>query len=129
MNKRNYQLELDQLIKDLVAKGERKKLLLHACCAPCSTACIDRLIDYFDITIFYSNDNVAVNAMVSRLMMSTADIIINKNNLPYAVRKQGAGLANLFSSLKTTAYIKTFDNNGKEMDKTKLENILIRFQN
>lgn len=68
-----------------------------------------------------ANDNVAVNAMVSRLMMSTADIIINKNNLPYAVRKQGAGLANLFSSLKTTAYIKTFDNNGKEMDKTKLE--------
>lgn len=68
-----------------------------------------------------ANDDVQVNAMVSRLMMSTADIIINKNSLPYAVRKQGAGLANLLNSIKTTAYIKTYDNSGNVMDKTKLE--------
>ena len=68
-----------------------------------------------------ANDNVEVNALVSRLMMSTADIIINKNNLPYAVRKQGAGLANLLNSINTKAYIKTFDTDGNVMDKTKLE--------
>lgn len=33
-------------------------LFLHACCAPCSTHCLMVLKDYFDITIFYSNDNI-----------------------------------------------------------------------
>ena len=68
-----------------------------------------------------ANDDVAVNAMANRLMMSTADIIINTNGQPYAVRKQGAGLANLSNSINTTACIITKDEDGKEMDKTKLE--------
>ena len=52
--------------------------------------------------------------------MSTADIVYNTNGLPYAVRKQGAGLANLDNIANTNAYIITYKN-GKEMDKTKLE--------
>ena len=68
------------------------------------------------------DDNVAINRMVNRLMMSTADIIINKNGLPYAVRKQGAGLANLVNCATTTAYIQTYDRvTGEVMDKTKIE--------
>ena len=68
-----------------------------------------------------ADDNVKVNEMVNKLMMSTADIALNTNGLPYAVRKQGAGLANLFSSLNTTAYITTYDADGNAMDKPKLE--------
>ena len=68
-----------------------------------------------------ANDNVAVGAMVNRLLMSTATIANNTNGLPYAVRKQGAGLADLMNSINTTAYITTYDQSGKEMDKTKLE--------
>ena len=68
-----------------------------------------------------ANDGPAVTSMVYRLMMSTADIILNKNGLPYAVRKQGAGLANLYDAMATTAVITTYDENGKAMDKTKLE--------
>ena len=68
-----------------------------------------------------ANDDVAVNAMANRLMMSTADIILGTNGLPYAVRKQGAGLANLLNSVNTPAYIITKDEDGKDMDKTKLE--------
>ena len=68
-----------------------------------------------------ANDNVKVNAMVNRLMMSTADIALGTNGLPYAVRKQGAGLANLLNSINTTAYITTYDAKGAAMDKTKLE--------
>lgn len=37
---------------------EKKKLLLHSCCAPCSTAVIERLVDDFDITVFYYNPNI-----------------------------------------------------------------------
>ena len=54
-------------------------------------------------------DYVEVNAVVYRLLMSTADIIYNKNGLPYAVRKQGAGLANLNSCALSTAYVLTYD--------------------
>ena len=38
--------------------NNRPKILLHACCAPCSTHVIKLLSNYFDITIFYSNDNI-----------------------------------------------------------------------
>ena len=67
-----------------------------------------------------ANDSVKVTAFVNQLMMSTADIVYNTNGLPYAVRKQGAGLANLDNIAKTKAYIVTYKN-GLEMDKTKLE--------
>ena len=67
-----------------------------------------------------ANDAVKVTAFVNQLMMSTADIVYNTNGLPYAVRKQGAGLANLDNIANTKAYILTYKN-GKEMDKTKLE--------
>lgn len=68
-----------------------------------------------------ANDSKKVNAMAFELLMSTADIALGTNGLPYAVRKQGAGLANLTSAITTKAYIKTFDENGAEMDKAKLE--------
>ncbi len=66
-------------------------------------------------------DSVKVNAMVNSLMMSTADIALGENGLPYSVRKQGAGLANLQASLDTPAYITTYDKEGAAMDKVKLE--------
>lgn len=68
-----------------------------------------------------ANDNVKVTAMVYQLLMSTADIALNTNGLPYAVRKQGAGLANLISAIETTGYITTKDADGNVMDKTKIE--------
>ncbi len=68
-----------------------------------------------------AGDNVKVSALVNQLLMSTADIILNTNGQPYAVRKQGAGLANLLSALKTDAYITTKDETGAVMDKTKIE--------
>lgn len=58
MNKRNYQKELDALITAM-KDGERKSLLLHACCAPCSSYCIEYLSKYFDITILYYNPNIS----------------------------------------------------------------------
>ena len=69
-----------------------------------------------------SNDPVGVTALVNRLMMSSADILLAKNGLPYSVRKQGAGLANLDNCTKTTAYILTYDRvTNAEMDKSKIE--------
>ncbi len=69
-----------------------------------------------------ADDPVAVTAFVNQLLMSTADIVRNTNGLPYSVRKQGAGLANLESAGKTTAFIQTYDRlTGEIMDKSKIE--------
>ena len=62
-----------------------------------------------------------VTAIVNMLMMSTADIMYNKNGLPYAVRKQGAGLVNITKSYTTPAYLITYNADGSMMDRTKLE--------
>ena len=51
----NYQIVLDDILKKLDGK---KKLLLHACCAPCSSYVIEYLSKYFDITILYYNPNI-----------------------------------------------------------------------
>ncbi len=68
-----------------------------------------------------ADDNQKVNTMVNCLLMSTADIALGQNGLPYSVRKQGAGLANLTNSIESPAYITTTDENGEVMDKAKLE--------
>ena len=53
--KRNYDKEMTELITGL-PKGTR--LLLHSCCAPCSSACLERPKDVFDITVLYYNPNI-----------------------------------------------------------------------
>lgn len=56
---RNYQKELEREIERLRAKGgARKRLLLHSCCAPCSSCVIERLSEWFQITVFYYNPNL-----------------------------------------------------------------------
>lgn len=54
--KRNYNDEMKKIVESF--NGERKTLLLHSCCGPCSSAVIERLKDYFDITILYYNPNI-----------------------------------------------------------------------
>ncbi len=53
---RNYQKELDSLIESF--GGERPRLLLHSCCGPCSTYCLEYLSKNFDITVYYYNPNI-----------------------------------------------------------------------
>lgn len=59
MNKVNYQSELDRIIEQMVKKGEAATLLLHSCCAPCSSYCLSYLAEYFKITVFYYNPNIS----------------------------------------------------------------------
>lgn len=54
----NYQLALEETIKQIVENKERPKLLIHSCCGPCSTYVLDYLKDYFEISIFYYNPNI-----------------------------------------------------------------------
>lgn len=59
----NYQLELDKLINELQKKQTDAayhvpRLLLHSCCAPCSSYVLEYLSQYFEITVLYYNPNI-----------------------------------------------------------------------
>ena len=56
-NNRNYQKEMERIIEGL--RGEKKSLLLHSCCAPCSSAVLEKLQEIFEITVFYYNPNIS----------------------------------------------------------------------
>ena len=58
MNPVDYQRKLDGILCDLEKRGEVPSLLLHCCCAPCSTYVLEYLSNYFRITTFYYNPNI-----------------------------------------------------------------------
>ena len=58
MNQVNYQKELDKVIDGLVKENRVPSLLLHSCCAPCSSYCLEYLSQYFHITVDYYNPNI-----------------------------------------------------------------------
>lgn len=56
--KENYQKKLDLILKQVQGLGTVPTLLLHSCCAPCSTYVIEYLSEHFYITVFYYNPNI-----------------------------------------------------------------------
>lgn len=54
----NYQRLLDEKLSEIIKSGARPRLLLHSCCAPCSTHVLDYLSSYFDITVYFYNPNI-----------------------------------------------------------------------
>lgn len=59
MNKINYQKELDKIIQQLEREDITPSLLLHSCCAPCSSYVLEYLSQYFSVTVFYYNPNIS----------------------------------------------------------------------
>lgn len=59
MNTINYQRISDQILQRIQREGHLPSLLLHSCCAPCSTYVLEYLSRYFRITLFYYNPNIA----------------------------------------------------------------------
>ena len=58
VQKVNYQKELERLLKELGAAERVPTLLIHSCCAPCSSYVLEYLSQYFEITVFYYNPNI-----------------------------------------------------------------------
>lgn len=54
----NYQAELDLILNKIKAQGTVPRLLLHACCAPCSSYVLEYLTEYFNITLYFYNPNI-----------------------------------------------------------------------
>ena len=58
MNQRNYQKELDHVIEGLREEQTVPRLLLHSCCAPCSSYVLEYLSQFFQITVLFYNPNI-----------------------------------------------------------------------
>ena len=57
--KTNYKIIMDRALESIRLSGARPSLLLHACCAPCSTAVLEILDKYFELTIYFYNPNIS----------------------------------------------------------------------
>jgi len=58
-SKINYRIEMERELKKIQQQGNRPLLVLHSCCAPCSSACLEQLDRFFRIVVFYYNPNIS----------------------------------------------------------------------
>ena len=54
----NYEILMENQLKEIEKTGIKPKLLLHSCCAPCSSAILEFLQNYFDTTVYFYNPNI-----------------------------------------------------------------------
>ena len=54
----NFQKRLDEILEGIKESGQTPSLLLHSCCGPCSSYCLEYLKEFFKITVFYYNPNI-----------------------------------------------------------------------
>ena len=75
----NYQKELDKLLERLRAEQKVPHLLLHSCCAPCSSYVLEYLSEYFEITVFYYNPNIYPEEEYGRRVQEQQNLIRQMN--------------------------------------------------
>ena len=73
MNRRNYQKELERIIR---TKGERQpRVLLHCCCAPCASSVLEYLTGHFSVTILWYNPNLFPQSEFDRRFRALVDLV------------------------------------------------------
>lgn len=104
MNKRNYQRELEQIISN-IEPCYTPTLLLHACCAPCSSYCLEYLSQYFSITVLFYNPNISpeseyikrveeIKRLISELPVKNKVSLLEGRYLPAEFYNSVKGLEN-----------------------------------
>ncbi|MEZ3444237.1 MAG: epoxyqueuosine reductase QueH [Lachnospiraceae bacterium] len=78
-NARNFQRELDKILAQLT---DVPRLLLHSCCAPCSSYVLEYLRQYFKITVFYYNPNISMEEEYCKRVAEQKRLIAAYNKLP-----------------------------------------------
>jgi predicted adenine nucleotide alpha hydrolase (AANH) superfamily ATPase len=100
MQKINYGKILDEKLAELKKSGGKPTLLLHACCAPCSSHTLLFLCDYFRITLYFFNPNIApeseyiyrreeLKRLVSELGLDVNIIDEDYNSVPFYALAKG----------------------------------------
>lgn len=81
----NYQKNLEKIIETISKEEKPKRLLLHSCCAPCSSYVLEYLSQYFEITVFYYNPNISPESEY-RMRVEEQQRLIEQMPLKYPVR-------------------------------------------
>lgn len=76
----NYSIELEKILKKPDTKG--KRLVLHSCCAPCSSYVLEYLRQYFRITVFYFNPNITEDSEYAKRVEEQKRLIEEFNRQP-----------------------------------------------
>ena len=103
---KNYQILLDKEIEALQKAGERPRLLLHACCAPCSSYVLEYLCRYFEITLFFYNPNISprseydmrlgeLERLVADMGLGDGVTVVNSDYTPELFYQMAKGLESL----------------------------------
>ena len=71
----NYQKELEKLVETLGEEEEVPDLLLHSCCAPCSSYVLEYMSNYFKITVFYYNPNIYPESEYTKRILEQQTLI------------------------------------------------------
>ena len=71
----NYQKELDRLLERLKSEERVPRLLLHSCCAPCSSYVLEYLNRYFELTVFYYNPNIYPESEYTKRIWEQQELI------------------------------------------------------
>ena len=77
MNKINYSKKTESIIDELKREHIMPSLLIHACCAPCSSACLEYLDQYFNITVFYYNPNISPKAEFDKRLAEEKRLLLS----------------------------------------------------
>lgn len=71
----NYQKVLDEVINQVSREGRVPSLLVHSCCAPCSSYVLEYVSQYFEVTIFYYNPNIFPEREYTKRIIEQQDLI------------------------------------------------------
>ena len=82
MNQQNFDKKMTDIIQSFTGVP---RLLLHVCCAPCATYCLTQLITHFDVTLYYSNDNITDNAEWNKRLEQLRKLVDIVNNGQFVV--------------------------------------------
>jgi len=73
MAKSVWQKEFNELLPEISASGRKPRLLLHACCGPCSSSVLEMLVNFFDVTVLFYNPNIYPQAEYRRRLSELKD--------------------------------------------------------
>lgn len=79
MNRVNYSKETEKIMERMRREGRAPRLLLHVCCAPCSSHCLEYLREVFNVTVYYFNPNISVPAEYQKRLSEEKRLIAEYN--------------------------------------------------
>ncbi|CAM3581905.1 epoxyqueuosine reductase QueH [Erysipelothrix urinaevulpis] len=109
-NKVNYDKELQSLFKEWKTTSTRPKILLHSCCAPCSTYSLEYLCEYADVCVYFSNSNIYPRSEYQRRSL------VQKNFIQKFNDKTGHDVLYIEADYKPNEFIEMVHNQKLEQE-------------